>query len=162
MPRTILLACATLLLAGCLTTTKPVFDETNSKPVAEIPEFLAYADAWETFVAASGTPRELIATGARGVVIDGFVVVQEHADYYAFTTIGGRPLSCVIFADKNIETVAKAHGVTIEIQQREGIATIDDAPANVTADGPDAALLAFVRDQFANQRLACLATPRGG
>ena len=38
----------------------------------------------------------------------------------------------------------------------------DDTPVAVEADGPTEALATFVRDQFANQRLARIAAPRGG
>ena len=160
MTRIALALAAVSLLAGCLTTPEPVFDETNSKPLEEIPEFLAFADAWESFVAAGGSPRELIEDGGRGILIDDMIVVQEYSDYYAFGILGGRPIACLVFADNGIEAVAASHGVTVEVTTQEG-ATRDDAPAQVDADGPPEALVAFIRDQFANQRLACLANPRG-
>lgn len=161
MSRNALLAVAALLLGGCLSTKESVFDETNSLPVGEIPEFIAYADAWDSYVAAGGSPRELIAEGARGVVIDGIVVVQEHSDYFALAMMGGRPVSCFIYADDTIEAVAEIHGVTVEVDKPDD-RSIDDQPVPVVADGPPEALVAFIRDQFANQRLACLANPRGG
>jgi hypothetical protein len=161
MLRNALLAGAALLMGGCLSTKEPVFDETNSLPVGEIPEFLAFADAWEGFVARGGSPRELIAEGARGVVIDGIVVVQEHSDYLALAIIGGRPVTCMIYADDSIEAVAEAHGVTVEVDKPDDW-SIDDGPFPVEANGPPEALVAFIRDQFANQRLACMAAPRGG
>jgi len=160
MRRVALALAALAALGGCLTTAKPVFDETNSRPLAEIPEFLAFADLWEGYVADGNSPRELAEAGERGIVIDGMVVVQEHSDYYAMGIMGGRPISCVIYADKNIEAVAAEHGVTIEVTQQEGV-TRDDAPAQVDADGPPEALVAFIRDQFTNQRLACIGNPRG-
>ena len=138
-----------------------MFDETNSVPVSEIPEFIAFADAWNSYGAKGGSPRELIAEGARRVVIDGIVVVQERSDYYALATIGGRPVTCMIYANDSIEAVAEAHGVTVEVDTPDD-RSIDDGPVPVEADGPPEALVAFIRDQFANQRLACLANPRGG
>jgi len=161
MLRNVLLVGAALLLGGCLSTKEPVFDETNSLPVGEIPEFIAFADAWESFVAKGGSPRGMIDDGGRGVVVNGIVVVQEHSDYYALAVIGGRPVTCMIYADDSIEAVAEAHGVTVEVDQPDD-RSIDDGPVPVEADGPPEALVAFIRDQFANQRLACIAAPRGG
>jgi len=155
-----LLAGAALLLGGCLSTPEPVFDETNSLPVGEIPEFIAFADAWESYVAKGGSPRGLIDEGGRGVVIDGLVVVQA-AGYFALAVIGGRPVTCMIHADDRIEAVAEAHGVTVEFDAPDD-RSIDDLPVAVVADGPPEALAAFIRDQFANQRLACIAIRRGG
>jgi len=109
MIRNALLAGATLLLSGCLSTPEPVFDETNSLPVGEIPEFIAFADAWDSYVARNGSPRELIAEGARGFVIDGIIVVQKHSDYYALAMMGERPVSCLIYADDSIEAVARSN-----------------------------------------------------
>ncbi len=160
MIRNALLAGAALLLSGCLSTPEPVFDETNSLPVGEIPEFMAFADAWESYVAKGGSPRGLIDEGGRGVVIDGIVVVQAEG-YFALAVIGGRPVTCMIYADDSIEAVAEAHGVTIEVDTPDD-RSIDDLPVAVEADGPPEALVAFIRDQFANQRLACIAFPRGG
>ncbi|MGR3717778.1 MAG: hypothetical protein ACU0B1_13655 [Thermohalobaculum sp.] len=161
MLRSALLASAALLLGGCLSTKEPVFDATNSLPVGEIPEFVAFAEAWDSYVAKGGSPRGLIDEGGRGVVIDGIVVVQEHSDYYALAVIGRRPVTCMIYADDSIEAVAEAHGVTIEVDTPDD-RSIDDGPVPVEADGPPEALVAFIRDQFANQRLACIAARRGG
>ncbi|MCZ6653942.1 MAG: hypothetical protein O7D91_13060 [Planctomycetota bacterium] len=161
MLRNALLAAAALLLGGCLSTKEPVFDASNSLPVGEIPEFIVFADVWDSYVARNGSPRELIAEGARGVVIDGIVVVQERSDYYALAIMGGRPVTCLIYADDSIEAVAEAHGVTVEVDIPDD-RSIDDGPVPVEADGPPEALAAFIRDQFANQRLACMAAPRGG
>ncbi len=160
MLRNALLAVAVLLLGGCLSTPEPVFDETNSLPVGEIPEFIAFADAWESYVAKGGSPRGLIDEGGRGVVIDGIVVVQAEG-YYALAVIGGRPVTCMIYADDSIEAVAEAHGVTVEFDMPDD-RSFDGVPVAVEADGPPEALIAFIRDQFANQRLACIAIRRGG
>lgn len=155
-----LLLGAAALLSGCLTTGEPVFDETNSRPVGEIPDFLAFVEAWEGFGGAENSPRELIEEGARGVVVDGVPVVQDgSATYFAVGTLGERPITCVVFADARMEQVAAEHGVTVEIARREGMA-LDDQPVPVEADGPKPALEAFVRDQFANERLACIAPAR--
>ena len=150
---------AAVLLGGCLSTPEPVFDATNSLPVGEIPEFIAFADAWDSYVGKGGSPRGLIDEGGRGVVIDGFVVVQAEG-YFALAVIGGRPVTCMIYADDSIEAVAEAHGVTVEVDIPDD-RSIDDGPVPVEADGPPEALAAFIRDQFANQRLACMAAPRG-
>lgn len=159
--RNLLLIWAALLLAGCLSTREPVFDETNSLPVGEIPEFMAFVDAWEAYNGTDGSPREMIADGARGIVADGVLVVQDHTDYFALGTLGPRPLACMIFADSGLEAAAAEHGVAVEITKSEST-SIDDQPVPVEADGPKPALEAFIRDQFANRRLACLASPRNG
>ena len=162
MLRNALLAGAALLLGGCLSTKEPVFDASNSLPVGEIPEFIAFVDAWESFVGADDSPREMIADGGRGIIVDGILVVQDRAGYYAVAVIAERPLACVIYADQSIKTVAAAHGVTVEIDRSESEELGLLSPVPVEADGPPEALVAFIRDQFANQRLACLAAPRGG
>ena len=162
MSRIALLASAALLLGGCLSTKEPVFDASNSLPVGEIPEFIAFVDAWDSFVDPDDSPRKLIAEGVRGVVVDGNVVIQEKSEYYAFGMLGGRPISCVIYADDSIESFAAAHGATVEVDRSEAEVRGVLVPVPVAADGPPEALVAFIRDQFANQRLACLATPRGG
>jgi len=149
------------LLAGCLSTKEPVFDASNSLPVAEIPEFMAFVDTWEAFNGTDGSPREMIAEGARGIVVDGVLVVQDHTDYFALGTLGPRPLTCMVFADSGLEAAAAGFGVTVKITKSENM-SIDDQPVPVEADGPKPALEAFIRDQFANRRLACLANPRGG
>ena len=46
MFRNAVLASVALVLAGCLSTAEPVLDASNSRPVGDIPEFIAYADAW--------------------------------------------------------------------------------------------------------------------
>ncbi len=160
MLRNALLAGVALLLGGCLSTKEPVFDASNSRPIGEIPEFVVFVETWENYAGKDGGPRQLIARGDRGVVIDGIVVVQEHSNYYALAMIGERPVTCLIYADDSIEAVAEAHGVTVEVNTPDD-RSIDDAPVPVEADGPPEALVAFIRDQFANQRLACIAFPRG-
>ncbi len=162
MLRNALLAGAALLLGGCLSTKEPVFDATNSLPVGEIPEFIAFVDAWESFVGAEDSPREMIAAGGRGIIVDGILVVQDRAAYYAVAVIADRPLACVIYADQSLETVAAAHGVAVEIDRSDSEELGSLYPAPVEADGPPEALIAFIRDQFANQALACSMPKRGG
>jgi hypothetical protein len=159
---TILAGAALLLLSGCLKTTQPVFDASNSQPVGELAEFLAFVDVWEKFTGEDDSPRALIASGERGIIMDGLIVVQERDEYYAFAIVGGRPLACVINADETIEDVAQAHGVTVEVDRPEAAQQDVLVPVSVTADGPPEALLAFVKDQFANQALACSMPKRGG
>jgi len=161
MFRNAVLVSAVLALGGCLSTPEPVLDATNSRAVGDIPEFMAYTDAWEEFVGTEGSPRELIANGERGIVVDGIVVVQENAEYFALAMMGGRPVSCVIYAEDIIGAVAESHGVTVEVITPEG-KNINDAPVSVMAEGPTEALVSFIREQFANQRLACAAARRGG
>lgn len=153
---------AAVLLSACLSTSEPVLDQTNSLPVGEIPQFIEVVEAWESFVGTDGSPRELIADGARGVMVDDILVVQENSDYYAMAVIGGRPVACFVHADETIEEVAKAHGVTVEIDRSDTEYMGTLGPKAVEADGPPEALLAFVRDQFANQALACTMPKRGG
>jgi len=160
MFRNAVFAGVALVLGGCLSTAEPVLDASNSRPVGDIPEFIAYADAWEQFVGKKGSLRELIDNGGRGIVVDGIVVVQENAEYYALAMMGGRPVSCVIYAEDIIQAVAEAQGVTVELDVDEG-KNLNDAPVTVRADGSPEALVAFIRDQFANQRLACVAARRG-
>ena len=162
MLRNALLAGAALLLGGCLSTKEPVFDATNSLPVGEIPEFIAFVDAWESFVGADDSPREMIADGGRGIIVDGILVVQDRAEYYAVAVIADRPLACVIYADQSIKKVAAAHGVTVEIDRSESEELGLLSPVPVKADGPPEALVAFIRDQFANQAPACSMPKRGG
>ncbi len=162
MLRNALLAGAALLLSACLSTPEPVFDESNSLAVGEIPEFMAFVDAWESFVGADDSPREMIADGARGVIVDGILLVQDKAEYYAVAVIANRPLACVIYADSSIEAVAEAHGVTVEIDRSDSDELGLLSPVPVEADGPPDALIAFIRDQFANQALACSMPKRGG
>ena len=162
MLRGAILAYVTLLLSGCLSTPQPVFDQTNSRPLSEIPEFAAFVDAWEGFSGDQDSPRELIAEGARGIVVDGILVVQERNEYFAVAVVSGRPLACVINADRTIHEVAASHGVSVELDEPE-IGEIDSlSPVPVKADGPAEGLLAFIRDQFANQALACSMPKRGG
>lgn len=162
MLRNALLAGAALLLGGCLSTKEPVFDASNSLPVGEIPEFIAFVDAWESFVGADDSPREMIADGGRGIIVDGILVVQDRAGYYAVAVIAERPLACVIYADQSIKAVAAAHGVTVEIDRSESEELGLLSPVPVKVDGPPEALVAFIRDQFANQALACSMPKRGG
>jgi len=161
MRRTAAILAAALLLPGCLTTKHPVFDETNSRPVAEMPEFMALLEAWEAFSGPDGSPRELITEGARGIVVDGIVVAQERSDYFALTMLAGRPATCAIYADRDLEATASSFGVTVAVD-REDRDSLDvvEMPAPVLADGRRKALMAFIRDQFANQRLVCIANPR--
>jgi hypothetical protein len=162
MLRNALLAVAALLLGGCLSTKEPVFDASNSLPVGEMPEFIAFVDAWESFVGADDSPREMIADGGRGIMVDGILVVQDKAEYYAVAVIAGRPLACVIHADHSIMTVAEAHGVTVEVDSSQAEELSLLMPVPVRADGPPEALVAFIRDQFANEALACSLPKRGG
>jgi hypothetical protein len=162
MLRNALLACAALLLGGCLSTKEPVFDASNSRPVGEMPEFIAFADAWESFIGAEDSPREMVADGGRGIIVDGILVIQDGADYYAVAVVADRPLSCVIHADSSIEAVAEAHGVTVEVNHSDAEDLSALVPVPVRAIGPREALVAFIRDQFANQALACSMPKRGG
>ncbi len=162
MSRYALLAGAAMLLGGCLSTPEPVFDETNSLPVGEIPEFIAFADAWESFVGADDSPREMIADGGRGIIVDGILVVQDKTEYYAVAMIADRPLACVIYADHSIVAVAEVHGVTVELDRSDSEELGLLSPVPVEAYGPPDALIAFIRDQFANQALACSMPKRGG
>jgi hypothetical protein len=150
-------------VSGCLTTSKPVLDETNSRPVAEIPEFLAFVDSWERFSGTDGSPRELVAEGARGIVLDGMVVVQEGTGYFVLAMLGPRPATCAVYVDRDIERQASRFGVTVRTERADSD-RIDavDLPAPVVADGSKEALMAFIRDQFAHQRLVCVANPRKG
>ncbi len=159
--RAAVLLAAVLLLLGCLTASGPILDETNSRPVGEIPEFLTLVDAWESFSGADGSPRELIAEGARGIVLDGMVVVQEGTGYFVLAMLGPRPATCAVYADHDIEGHAGRFGVTVEVGRADSD-RIDaiELPAPVAADGSKEALMAFIRDQFANRRLVCIANPR--
>jgi hypothetical protein len=61
-----------------------------------------------------------------------------------------------------MEKVAAAHGVTVEIDRSDSEELGLLSPMPVKADGPPDALIAFIRDQFANQALACNMPKRGG
>ncbi len=162
MLKNALMALAASLLSGCLFTPEPVFNASNSWPIGKMPEFTAFVEAWESFVGVDDSPREMIGDGGRGMVVDGILVVQDGRDYYALAVVAGRPLSCVIHADDTIEKVAAAHGVTIEVDRSEAKELDALVPVPVKADGPPEALVAFIRDQFANQALACSMLKRGG
>jgi hypothetical protein len=162
MFRNTVLAGALLALCGCLSTPEPVFDASNSRAVGDIPEFMAFVDAWESFVGADDSPREMIADGGRGIIVDGVLVVQDKAEYYAVSVVADRPMACVIYADEYTGTVAAAHGVTVEIDRSDSGELGLLSPVPVKADGPTDALIAFIRDQFANQALACNMPKRGG
>lgn len=163
IPR-IILVLLCLLLAGCLTTPRPVFDATNSLAAGESPAFMAFVESWERWVGEGDSPRELIEEGARVVEIDGQAVIEERrddgrADHYLLGRMGGRPVSCVL-NDRGIEVVAAKHGVTVTVERDPDS---DPAmPAPIGADGTDAALNAFIRDAFANAALSCSAAARGG
>ncbi len=153
-----------LLLAGCLTTPRPVFDATNSVAAGELPAFMAFVESWERWVGEGDSPRELVEAGARVIEIDGQAVIEDpqddgSADHYLLGRMGGRPVSCVL-NDRGIEGLAVRHGVTVTVERDPGS---DPAmPAPIEADGTDAALVAFMRDAFANAALSCSAAARGG
>lgn len=158
--RKALLVGAALLLAGCLSTKEPVFDATNSLPVGEIPEFLAYVEAAEAFSGPANSPRKLVAEGARGTVVDGILVVQDKTRYYALVTIGRRPVTCMVWADRDFEKLAADWGISVVVKDTDE-RDREDGPVPVEADGPKQALAAYIREQFASQRLACIANRRG-
>jgi hypothetical protein len=162
MFRNTVLAGALLALCGCLSTPGPVFDASNSRAVGDIPEFMAFVDAWESFVGADDSPCAMIADGGRGIIVDGILVVQDKAEYYAVAVIADRPLACVIYADEYMEKVAAAHGVTVEIDRSDSEELGLLSPMPVKANGPPDALIAFISDLFANQALACNMPKRGG
>ena len=155
----VLLPALAVLLSGCLTAREPAFDESNSRPVGEIPEFLNFVEAWERFGTDNDAPREMIRNGARGLTMDGAVIVQQNGGYVAVGTLGARPLTCVVFADDRIEERAATHGVTLAVHNPRDMKR-DHQPLSVTADGAPQALDEFIRDQFTNGRRACLAPAR--
>lgn len=155
----VILPALAVLLSGCLTAREPAFDASNSRPVGDIPDFVHFVEAWERFGADNGAPRDMIRNGARGVTVDGAVVVQQNGGYIAVGTFGARPLMCVVFADDRIEERAATHGVTLALHNPNDVSR-DDQPLSLAADGTPQALDAFIRDQFANGRLACLAPAR--
>lgn len=154
-----LLAVVVVLLSGCLTAREPAFDASNSRPVGDIPGFVTFVEAWERFGTENGSPREMIRNGERGVTVDGVVVVQQDGGYIAVGTLGKRPLICVVFADDRLEERAAMHGVKVAVHNPRDM-NRDTQPLSVAADGSSEALEAFIRDQFANGRLACLAPAR--
>lgn len=153
-----------LLLAGCLTTPRPVFDATNSVPAGESPAFMAFVNAWEARSGDGDSPRQLIGQGARVVELDGQALVQETkqdgtADYYLLGVMGTRPVSCLL-KDKGMPELAASFGVTLEVDRDAD--SDPNLPAQMYADGPDAALDDFIRAAFTRGELNCVAIPVGG
>ena len=156
--RTFFLVLTCMALAGCLTTAKPVFDQTNSVAAGDSPTMVAFVEAWERELPNAQSPRELIENASRVHDMDGLVIVEEttgdSADYYAVGMLGPRPMLCLLHDDK-METVAARHGVSLKIERTE---EMDEAtPAPMTADGTKEALHAFVLDAFRGAGLVCQA-----
>lgn len=153
-------------VAGCLQTTSPAFDETNSVAAAESAALAALALAWDGYYdSPEDGPRELMETpGARAVEIGDMIVVQAPdfvGDpetgarrtvwlYVAYRMQDARPVHCVIDADETIHGTARDLGVEIVVEGHG-----EDYPPDVTASGDPAALFAFVRQVFTTGDLAC-------
>jgi hypothetical protein len=154
--RGFILLVACLAMQGCLTTTKPAFDETNSIPAGDSPAMVAFVEAWEREVSKEDSPRELIENASLVHDMDGLVIVQEErggkADYYAVGVIARRPLLCLVH-DEKMDVIAERHGVELKVDRDEG--SEESLPAPMTADGTKEALYAFVLDAFRNGLLAC-------
>lgn len=159
--RAIMAAMLCVALSGCLRTSEPVFDETNSIAAGEAPEFVSFVEAWEVMKPDSESPRTLIENGNRVHVMGNLVIVEErdgavegNTDYYALSLVGGRPLVCLVH-DEKIGVIAERNSVEIQVDRSEDM---DDAtPAPMLATGDKAALHAFVMDAFTNGLLMCYA-----
>ena len=128
--RQALLVGAALLLAGCLSTKEPVFDATNSLPVGEIPEFLAYVEAAEAFSGPANSPRKLVAEGARGtgkLYRDRYKLVRFGTGFmrlalkmktpiYPFAFIGGEEAFPTLFHIKGLHKLIGAPYVPVAPQ----------------------------------------------
>ena len=155
-----MLAALGLILSGCLTTTKPVFDQSNSIAAADSSALLAYVEAWERMSGPQDSPRALIEAGARVVEISGMIVVEERkesgAEYYSMALVGGRPMACFAH-DAKMQEIADRHGVALTIDRDEDDSEME--PVAVKADGTKDALYGFVMDAFRVGTLSCTLPP---
>lgn len=153
----LLILAACFMLAGCLTTTKPVFDDTNSVKAGASPAFVKFVAAWEAAKGTSDSPRGMIKDGKRVADLGGLIVVEDvksngRAEYIAVGLLGSRLMVCAGHDDK-VKAIAGRHGVKVEISRS---ATDDKSmPAAVLADGTRAQLHAFVLDYFRSGTLVC-------
>ena len=168
----ILAVMACMLLAGCLTTTKPVFDASNSIKAGDSKAFVAFVDAWEKRMGKKRSPRALIAMGARIVERGGMMIVEMQQGpkilYMAVGWMGKRQVACMVH-HKGIEQMAKRHGVEAKAKGAGSIMSgmglppakskepkkDDDKPKLIEASGDKAKLHAFIMDAFDNGRLHC-------
>lgn len=147
-----------MALSGCLTTTKPVLNDTNSIAAGKSALFVAFVEAWDAKIpGADGSPRELIEQGVRVKEIGSHVLIQEAkddggADYYTVALFDGRPMMCMAH-NEGIETIAARHGVTVTIEESDDAGP--GAPSPMTADGTEAALFGFVMDVFGHGNIVC-------
>jgi len=159
------------LLAGCLYTARPVFDETNSVPIRSSAEFAEYARVHAAFEGEEIDLSELGEEDVRVVERDDFVILEmrdedaEEAMYMALGHAGGRPFTCIVDLAEDIEGAADAAGLHVAWRYRP--ATGEHLPADPVPevhsypvfDGTDAALHAFVIERFDRGPLDCKFPP---
>ena len=154
--RVIALFAMCLLLPGCLITTQPVFNASNSVAADKSAAFMSIVELWETEISKSSSPRGLIESGSRVVELDGVVIVEDRSDnmsnHYALVRMGQRVAVCVVH-HKEIEKIAAPHGVKLKVD-RDSISD-PTFPTLITADGSQSAMFAFVMDAFKEGMLIC-------
>ena len=154
--RAIVLFAVTLMLSGCLITSKPVFNAANSKLAGDSPGFVKMVEKWEETIGKSSSPRELLTNGTRVMEKDGFFVVENREEgspiYFAISHMGPRISLCFVH-DRKIKEIAKETGVKVDVQRDAG--SPPESPAVISADGPEDALLAFVIKSFQYGLLVC-------
>ena len=154
--RVIALFALCLLLPGCLITTQPVFNASNSVAADKSALFMEIVELWEREISPSSSPRDLIKSGSRVIELDGVVIVEDRSDnmsnHYALVRMGQRIAVCVVH-HKEIEKIAAPHGVDLKVDR----SSISDPtfPTLITANGSQAAMFAFVMDAFKEGMLIC-------
>ena len=151
---------ASVVLSGCLSSTTPAFDESNSVAALDSPELRAI------FMAMGKDPAQDTAVSAedRVMLLDNMVVLQNwdpltrQYSYLGYALFGGRPAVCTLASldGSAVEVAAAGHGVQADVAN-DG-AGLTDLPA-IAAEGEPAAMSAFIRDLFTNQPLACAVAP---
>ena len=151
---------AAVLTSGCLSSTTPAFDESNS---------IAALDSLELrliFTAMGKDPAEDAAISAedRVAMFDGMVVLQNwnpltrDYSYLGYALFAGRPAICTPAPRDGsaVEVAAAGHGVQANVVSvGTGLTDLPD----IAAEGEPAAISAFIQDLFRNQSLACVVAP---
>lgn len=148
------------LLSGCLSSTTPAFDETNSVAALDSPELRAI------FMAMGKDAAQDAAVSAedRVMLLDGMVLLQNwdpltrQYSYLGYALLDGRPAVCTPASRDGSAVEVAAAGYGVQADVADGDTGLADLPA-IAAEGEPAAMTAFIRDLFTNQPLACVVAP---